>query len=267
MFTRRALCFWVPLVFSWLCGCEREHSKPLPGDAGDETTEGPRGPFGGTSDPEPNPNDGPRRNPEPEGDPKPLPAAVPAELPETRACGDLSCRDVLVGDILVPPCCPDTAEPSCGLELEPVTGFMPLQAGCAALEQPGNRDTSCPDVFFNDPTELRELPGCCTPEGTCGVVANLSLLSDFGCVDPRSFLLGAPQGDLQPCTPKLPEPEPEPEPEPTVVADGGAGLDASAPRADAGGPSADASAEADLPVSDAGFGAALDGGSRKEAEQ
>jgi hypothetical protein len=220
MFTRPAYLFLL-LASAALVGCDDDGSSSLPLDAGDENASGDDDPNEAEDDEDDNPrgDDGPE--PEPEGQANPLPPPVPEELPVMTQCGALSCRDVLVGDIIVPPCCAGEGDAVCGLDLEPVTNFMPLQSGCVALDQPGNADANCPDLFFNDPTELRDLPGCCTPEGKCGVVANLSLLADFGCVDPRTLLLGAPEGEPQSCTPIIPEPDPEPEPEPETLGDGG----------------------------------------------
>jgi hypothetical protein len=120
-----------------------------------------------------------------------LPPAQPVDDATRTQCGDASCRDVLVGDIIVPPCCPEGATDRCGLNLAVVEPFMALQGSCVELEQPGTQDGTCPMVLFDDPVSPKELAGCCMPEGLCGVMADLSdLLADFGCVDPRGFLAG-----------------------------------------------------------------------------
>jgi hypothetical protein len=142
-------------------------------------------------------------------------------------CGEVSCRDVLVGDIVVPPCCPQGTDDQCGLDLDAVSEFMPVRGDCVRIDQPGNLDSSCPEVLFDDPTERRDLPGCCTPEGSCGVMADLSLLADFGCVDPSELLLASSEPP-ESCTPDLPEPEPEP------VAPDDAGSDAGSEPVSAG---------------------------------
>jgi hypothetical protein len=117
------------------------------------------------------------------------------EPPTTTTCGGATCRDVLVGDIVVSPCCPDGSDGACGLDLSDVDGFMPVTDQCVALDQPGNEDESCPTVYFDDPVAPQELPGCCMPKGVCGVVADLPLLADFGCVDPRDLLSGTRGGN------------------------------------------------------------------------
>lgn len=132
------------------------------------------------------PNNPPNNNNPPV---QPLPPAVPVEGPETQTCGNTTCRDRLVGDIVVEPCCVNGD--GCGLDLDAVSGFMPVTNGCVELDQPGSNDTSCPSVYFDDIVNPRELVGCCRPDGVCGVVADLSdTLANFGCVDPNEFLSG-----------------------------------------------------------------------------
>lgn len=158
----------------------------------DETTaDGPNRPN--------NPNN-PNNNPTPTP-PANLPPAVPVEGPETVQCGNATCRDRLVGDIEVEPCC---VNDECGLDLGAVSEFMPVQSGCAALEQPGSVDATCPSFHYDDLVAPRELPGCCRPDGVCGVVADLSdTVADFGCVDPVEFLSGRGQQ-----SPSEPDPRP-----------------------------------------------------------
>lgn len=168
-----------------------------------------------------------------------LPPAVPVEGPQTELCGSTSCRDRLIGDIVVEPCCVNGDR--CGLGLSAVSGFLPVNGECVALEQPGSPDAACPSVYFDEVANPRELVGCCRPDGVCGVVADLSdTLANFGCVDPNQFLSGrgeqsppAGGGDEEPgmhltdgggfyvtdagpslrdasagqCVPKLPEPD------------------------------------------------------------
>lgn len=141
----------------------------------------------------PNGQNRPGRNDQPKADPSPiaLPAATPVEDVHRTTCGEQDCRDVLIGDIVVPPCCPVGAQGECGLDLNAVSSFMPLEGQCAGLYQPGAADSTCPMVYFDDPVNPRQLPGCCLPEGLCGVVADFSdVLADFGCVDPRGFFVG-----------------------------------------------------------------------------
>lgn len=148
-------------------------------------------PTGVVQTPEPFGNNprGPGRNEQDDDSaPDSLPPPVPVEPPSTTTCGDATCRDALVGDIVVSPCCAGGDVGACGLDLSDVDAFMPVTDQCVALDQPGNEDESCPTVYFDDPVAPQELPGCCMPEGLCGVIADLPLLADFGCVDPRELL-------------------------------------------------------------------------------
>lgn len=220
--------------------------------ASDDTSDGPNRP-GNPNNPN-NPN-----NPTPTP-PVNLPPAVPVEGPETLQCGNATCRDRLVGDIEVEPCC---VNDECGLDLGAVSAFMPVQSGCAALEQPGSADATCPSFHYDDIVAPRELPGCCRPDGVCGVVADLSdTVADFGCVDPVDFLSGRGQQspaepDSRPgvhltdgggffvsdggtlagqCVPRLPEPTPPDagaDAGDAAVSDAAVALDGSLPIADA----------------------------------
>lgn len=204
------LVFSMFLATAFALGCEDDDDSGylLDGgaDGGGGEFDGPNRGFGGRDEDDDSPSDGPAVDSDPAFPDTPPP--VPPESPESTDCGSLSCRDVLVGDIVVPPCCPEGPEDVCGLELSVVAGFMPVRGECVAVEQPGNLDPSCPDVLFDDPTERRSLPGCCTAQGVCGVMADLSLLSDFGCV-PAVDLLAASSEPPEACTPELQEPEPE----------------------------------------------------------
>ncbi len=228
-------------------------------DGSDETAEvgsaGPDRPNGSSSDnPEPfNTGRGSRNRNNNTPSPASLPAAQPIDDPNTTVCGAVTCRDVLVGDIVVEPCCPDEKN-TCGLDLDRVSEFMSVTPACVALEQPGNDDSDCPDVYFDDAVDPRQLSGCCMESGKCGVAADFTtLLANFGCVDPRAFLTAGdvPQ-QLASCTPSEPSPEdagtkpdrPQPRPDRTD-----AGSDGGPPR-----PSMDAASEGDTPppVAEAG---------------
>ena len=129
--------------------------------------------------------------------------------PQTTQCGEDLCRDVLVGDIILSPCCVDADRGACGLDLTPLD-YIPVEDGCAELRQPGNQDGDCPAMAFDDPVTPMNLPGCCMPNGLCGVTADLLLVGDFGCVDPRDFLTDAMNvpDQLPSCTP-MPDEEPD----------------------------------------------------------
>jgi hypothetical protein len=165
----------------------------------------------------------------------------------------VDCRDALVGDIVVSPCCPGGTQDQCGLDLSRVAEFMPLRAECVGIDQPGNLDSSCPDVLFDDPTERRELPGCCTASGRGGGMADLSLLADFGCLLADELLLASSEEPTS-CSPDRPEPEPEPEPEPTQEPEPDADEDGGAPpdpdRMDASVPEPSDAGEGDVDAAD-----------------
>lgn len=166
-------------------------TAPSASASDDTTTDGPNRPG--------NPNN--NNNPPTPTPPANLPPAVPVVGPDTVQCGNATCRDRLVGDIEVEPCC---VNDECGLDLGAVSAFMPVQSGCAALEQPGSVDATCPSVHYDDGVAPRELAGCCRPDGVCGVVADLSdTVADFGCVDPVEFLSGRGQQ-----SPSEPDPRP-----------------------------------------------------------
>jgi hypothetical protein len=64
-------------------------------------------------------------------------------------------------------CCYDARRSACGaIELD----------NCIELDQPGRPESSCPMVTY---PPLGVLPGCCTPDGTCG---SLETNVGVGCV-------------------------------------------------------------------------------------
>jgi hypothetical protein len=78
-------------------------------------------------------------------------------------------------------CCARPAESRCGL----VTGTV-----CEELGQRGEIDPSCPTL---PDTVIGTLPGCCRPEGMCGV---FDTAYGFGCGQVPVI------SQLSPCTPK-----------------------------------------------------------------
>jgi hypothetical protein len=82
-------------------------------------------------------------------------------------CGNSVCatRDLGVGLGLGPPCC--YAVTSCGASFSNV---------CVELDSPGMPDTNC--------AAAGPYPGCCRPDGTCGISATGTA---FGCVNPFAF--------------------------------------------------------------------------------
>lgn len=187
-----------------------DNAKPDSGTANE--TNSNNGGFGrddNRNDDDDDDNDG-DDNQETSNPPIDLPPAVPVPDPFRTECGDVTCRDTLVGDIVVQPCCPSEASDRCGLDLDAVSGFMSLQGGCTELEKPGKLDPVCPSVFLDDAVNPRELAGCCNAQGQCGVMADLSdLLANFGCVDPDTFIAG-----------RAPASPPEPTQSPTEPQDG-----------------------------------------------
>src|SRR5687767_9779435 len=96
---------------SLLTGCGKDdanssHSPPDSGMNAAETFTPPRGGFD-------------RDDEDAINEPAPvnLPPAQPVDDATRTQCGEVSCRDVLVGDIVVPPCCPGGATDRCGLNL------------------------------------------------------------------------------------------------------------------------------------------------------
>ena len=112
---------------------------------------------------------------------------TPIESPTTTTCGGNVCSDRLIfGDTALQPCCTGSNDDDCGLETGPLE-FMAVQSQCADLAAPGSEDDACPSLDYDDTVTTTNLPGCCMPNGVCGVVADLLLVADFGCVDPREF--------------------------------------------------------------------------------
>lgn len=138
---------------------------------------------------------------------------APAMLPPgisststTKMCGADDCTSAKVGPVYVDPCC--DATDTCGLN----TGFLSLVGAtfkdvCQAHDQAGDPDDTCPEASgLVVPFEMGgqqvmvaidAFPGCCRPNGTCGVVVDKIAtkglaLADFslGCVDAAPFMKG-----------------------------------------------------------------------------
>lgn len=78
------------------------------------------------------------------------------------------CREVAGGT----PCC--TAEGQCGATFDLPDG---TSLPCLALDQPGALDQACPSGVL---PLVGEAPGCCRPDGTCGLMApELGCSADF----------------------------------------------------------------------------------------
>jgi hypothetical protein len=105
-------------------------------------------------------------------------AASPCPCAWQIPCGDLECYAVQYGDPAVSllPCC--VMEPfACGYDFQDVPGVA--QNGCHEAWQPGDLDTSCPD--FAGAEQIPALPGCCRPDGFCGVSDDGSWIG-MGCM-------------------------------------------------------------------------------------
>lgn len=173
------------------CGESEGNPKPV-GAAGDEASGGSDN-AGGTGG---------------SGGSVPLPPGI-SPSPSTIECpeGGMSCSSaaVPIQSVYVSPCCAGPDQDSCGLE----TGFLSLVGAafdetCQAKNQPGAADDSCPSP---DPAmvpvggamaTLDPFPGCCKPDGTCGVLVNSVVLSglplatfNLGCVDAAPFFADA----------------------------------------------------------------------------
>ncbi len=103
-------------------------------------------------------------------------------------CGTATCTSTNVdGFVTLEPCC--GADPnSCGYNLAPLASLamLPFPAGCTELMRPGVATTACPSQTFTVEGQTETLPGCCSPTGFCGAVADFSTLDpalNFGCAD------------------------------------------------------------------------------------
>lgn len=106
---------------------------------------------------------------------------APIGVPASIQCGATTCKGYDLGMALAPCCVNNTM---CGVD------FGGL---CAPLEAPGTTSPNCADqeasVLFQQAPPGVVLPGCCTQQGTCGVVVDTTLIQgpNFGCVDPSGF--------------------------------------------------------------------------------
>ncbi|MEO6600397.1 MAG: hypothetical protein ABIQ16_11025 [Polyangiaceae bacterium] len=117
----------------------------------------------------------------------------------TMKCGTATCKAVTIplGDFTLPPCCADAATSQCGLDSSVLAQFGPtFPEACQPLNQPGQRDTECPESVktpVTGTTQEISFHGCCRGDGSCGYL--LDKLGDIfplglGCVDSAPFLDG-----------------------------------------------------------------------------
>jgi len=125
------------------------------------------------------------------------------------ACGSKVCASQTLSIPTAPPltlaaCCSDASSSTCGLDTTFLSMFGPSFANpCQARDQPGSRDTACPDSTSTPVQGTAysiSFHGCCRAEtGTCGY--DLAKVVDIfplglGCVDSAPFLEG---GSPLPC--------------------------------------------------------------------
>lgn len=130
------------------------------------------------------------------------------EEPEALQCLGEVCGDVKNALGTSPGCCDESAGDACGVELN--QGAL---KGCFVQQSPGALSTHCSDFWdfqdgvadgaytamsqVGDATVAVLIPGCCTPQGLCGLAMNdveingaLTLATGAGCV-PVTRLLAA----------------------------------------------------------------------------
>ncbi len=87
-------------------------------------------------------------------------ASADADGTHITLCGNARCKDLSVGisggTVTGYACCADPAHSKCGVV--EVTQ-------CVQLDYPGHLDPSCGSPFNGS-----DFPGCCRPDGTCGVL-------------------------------------------------------------------------------------------------
>lgn len=122
------------------------------------------------------------------------------EGPASAACGSVTCEGVTTDYFPLDGCCADEATEQCGLIIPPPIGT----GSCVAKDQPGDLDSSCDEFELSVGPLKIDLPGCCTPEGTCGYSTDGTLLDSLGialgCVNPEDVGV-EPDGGIQSCTP------------------------------------------------------------------
>lgn len=118
------------------------------------------------------------------------PAERPEPEPEPVSCGGLSCSSAQLGSLALPGCC--TPNGGCGIDVSRYTTGLAAQltTQCIELNAPGRPEPSCSLSQTAGSAVLAQLPGCCTPAGTCGVSVNMPPFPSLGCVDMHGLGLG-----------------------------------------------------------------------------
>jgi hypothetical protein len=135
-----------------------------------------------------------------------LPPGI-SDVPKTIECdGDCSSATlgVATASFYLDPCCGGENHDQCGVD---TTFLSPAGAGssCEPRNQPGSLDTACPSSSaaampgMSTGLTFDPLPGCCRPDGSCGIMLNavtaggglipLAQLG-LGCVDAAPFFPG-----------------------------------------------------------------------------
>jgi len=187
------------LVLPVACGDSEENPNPNPSDGGEDGGGGEPPGTGGTA--------------AAGGAPAVMLPPGISDMPSTIECGG-DCTSASVGvatlQFHIDPCCDNDV---CGLN----TAFL-ASAGamfadaCQPKDQPGEVDASCPSpagavvpISEEMTVTLDAFPGCCRPNGLCGVVVNEATtlggaveLGDLGlgCVDAAPFF---PDEEPVPC--------------------------------------------------------------------
>lgn len=192
---------FVPLA----CGDDESNPNPSPSDGGESNAGGPN--TGRAGEPASGGMGG--------GSPM-LPPGI-SDMESTIECAE-SCESARVGALgqfyYIDPCCAG-AEEACGLNTQflDLTGASFGEDSCQPKNQPGELDEACPATeaamipFGAASAPLVPFPGCCRPNGICGVQVNEVLLMlgqaatpignlELGCVDAEPFFSNA---DPVPC--------------------------------------------------------------------
>jgi hypothetical protein len=112
----------------------------------------------------------------------------------TITCGTRTCEPGGFG--FVPACCIDNQR--CGID---PPAFNGADIPCTELDQPGTPDSTCfADRGMADASidGGLNIPGCCRPNGLCGIMLNLPGLN-FGCMDPSQYSAIYDAGPPQRC--------------------------------------------------------------------
>jgi hypothetical protein len=106
--------------------------------------------------------------------------------PAMIQCGGLTCSAYQPEppNPIAQPCCGGMNGDLCGLDPAPLFG-PGLPITCVESNQPGQLDSNCPThAPAGPPWNGVTLPGCCRPDGKCGVQDGVTML---GCIEQNLF--------------------------------------------------------------------------------